>query len=150
MTIYKTIEDLGITIPAMAAPSAAFVPFVFAGNLLHLSGHIAKRDGKPWVAQLGRDMTTSEGKLAARSVAIDLLGTLEAATQDLGRIKRIVKLLVLVNSASDFTEPHVVANGASELLIQLFGDRGPHARSAFGAAQLPFGTCVEIEMIAEV
>lgn len=150
MTIYKTIEDLDITIPAMAAPSAAFVPFVFSGNLLYLSGHIAKRDGKPWVAQLGRDMTTAEGKLAARSVAIDLLGTLEAATQDLERIKRIVKLMVLVNSAPDFTEPHVVANGASELLVELFGDRGPHARSAFGAAQLPFGTCVEIEMIAEV
>jgi enamine deaminase RidA (YjgF/YER057c/UK114 family) len=99
-------------------------------------------------------MTTDEGKLAARAIAIDLLGTLHAALavngQDLGNVKRIVKLMSLVNSTGDFTEQHLVTNGASELIGELFGPAGAHARSAFGVAQIPFGACVEIEMIAEV
>ena len=90
-----------------------------------------------------------EGKQAARGVAIELLATLQAAVGDLNKITRIVKLVVLVNSAPHFTEPHVVANGASELLLEIFGERGAHARSAFGVAQIPFGCCVEIEMVAE-
>jgi enamine deaminase RidA (YjgF/YER057c/UK114 family) len=95
-------------------------------------------------------MTTAEGQAAARAVAIDLLGTLHAAVGDLNRVKRIVKLMSLVNSTADFTEQHLVTNGASELIGQLFGDRGAHARSAFGVAQIPMGACVEIEMIAEI
>ena len=102
------------------------------------------------VGKLGSDVSVAQGREAARGVAIDLLGVLHAATGDLNRIKRIVKLLVLVNSAPDFIEPHLVANGASELLIELFGESGQHARSAIGIQQLPMGSCVEIELIAEV
>ena len=121
-----------------------------AGNLVFLSGHLAKKDGKVWVGQLGKNMDTEEGKAAARAVAIDLLGTLHAATGDLNRVKRIVKLISLVNSTGDFTEHHLVTNGASELIAQVFGDAGSHARSAFGVAQIPMGACVEIEMIVEL
>jgi enamine deaminase RidA (YjgF/YER057c/UK114 family) len=148
MTAYSNLERLAITLPPLIVPSARFEPYVRDGNLLYLSGHIARRDGAPWVGQLGRDMTVDEGKEAARSVAVDLLGTLHAATGDLDRILRIVKLLVFVNGTSDFTEPHAVANGASELLAEVLGEKGTHARSAVCAAQLPFGTCVEIELIA--
>jgi len=120
-----------------------FVPSVQTGNLVFVSGHIAKRNGKPWVGRLGETMTTAEGQQAARAVAEDLLKTLG----DLSRVKRIVKVMVLVNSAADFTEQHLVANGASELLIEKVSD---HARSAFGVAQLPYGVCVEIELVAEL
>lgn len=128
---------------------AAFVPFVRTGNLVYLSGRLAKKDGQPWSGKLGEQITTAEGKQAARGVAIELLATLQAAIGDLNGVQRIVKLLVFVNSAPHFTEPHVVANGASELLLEVFGERGAHARSALGASQIPFGSCVEIEMVVE-
>ena len=150
MSIYKQLNDLNITLPELTPPVAAFVPYLRTGNLIFLSGHIAKIDGKPWVGQLGVDVTTGQGKKAARALAIDLLGTLDAAVGDLDQIKRIVKLMVLVNSAPTFTEQHLVANGASELLAEVFDEKGMHARSAVGVAQLPFGSCVEIELIAEV
>ena len=150
MSIYDKLSALDITLPPVATPAASYVPYVQTGNLLFLSGHIARRDGKPWAAQLGRDMTTEEGQAAARAVAIDLLGTLHAATGDLHRVKRIVKLMSLVNSTADYTEQHLVTNGASELLGEVFGDAGRHARSAFGVAQIPLGACVEIELIAEL
>ena len=127
------------------------MPFVQTGNLIFLSGHLAKQDGKVWVGQFGKDISVEDGKLAARNVAIDLLGTLHAATGDLNRVKRIVKLMSLVNSTGSFTEHHLVTNGASELIGQVFGaDVGAHARSAFGVAQIPLGACVEIELIAEL
>jgi enamine deaminase RidA (YjgF/YER057c/UK114 family) len=132
----------------VAAPAAAYVPFVRSGNLVFLSGHIAKKDGKPWVGQLGLTMNTEEGKAAARAVAIDLMGTLKAAVGDLGQVRRIVKVMSLVNSTPSFTEQHLVTNGCSELLGEVFGSA--HARSAFGVAQIPLGACVEIELIAEV
>jgi enamine deaminase RidA (YjgF/YER057c/UK114 family) len=150
MSIYKKLNDLNITLPELTPPVAAFVPYLRTGNLIFLSGHIAKIDGNPWVGQLGVDVTTAQGKKAARALAIDLLGTLNAAVGDLNQIKRIVKLMVLVNSAPTFTEQHLVANGASELLAEVFDEKGMHARSAFGVAQVPFGSCVEIELIAEV
>lgn len=154
MSIYNTLASLNITLPAVATPAAAYVPFVQTGKLIFLSGHVSKKDGKPWVAQLGKNMTTEDGKAAARAVAIDLMGTLDAACKaagtDLNGVKRIVKLMSLVNSTPDFTEQHLVTNGASELIGQVFGSAGAHARSAFGVAQLPFGCCVEIEMIAEL
>ena len=150
MSIYKKLSDLNITLPELTPPGAAFVPYLRTGNLIFLSGHIAKIDGNPWVGQLGVDVTTAQGKKAARALAIDLLGTLDAAVGDLNQIKCIVKLMVLVNSAPKFTEQHLVANGASELLAEVFGEKGMHARSAFGVAQVPFGSCVEIELIAEV
>jgi enamine deaminase RidA (YjgF/YER057c/UK114 family) len=150
MSIYARLSELHLALPEPAAPVAAFAPFVRTGDLLFVSGHIAKRDGEPWVGQLGAGLGTEEGKRAARSAAIDLLGTLQAATGDLERVRRIVKLMVLVNSSPTFTEPHLVANGASELFLEVFGQRGAHARSAFGVAQVPFGSCVEIELVAEL
>ena len=151
MSVYKKLKALNITLPKLDPPVAAFVPFVRTGNLVFVSGHIAKKDGKPWTGKLGVELSTNQGEEAARAIAIDLLATLQAAIGDLERIKRIVKLLVLVNSAPTFTEQHLVANGASELFVEIFGDdRGPHARSAFGIAQIPFGSCVEIELIAEL
>ncbi len=151
MNVYDKLTELDITLPPVAIPAAAYVPFVQTGKLVFLSGHIAKKDGKPWVGQFGKNMTTEEGKAAARAVAIDLMGTLHVAVGgDLNRVKRIVKLMSLVNSTGDFTEQHLVTNGASELIAQVFGDGGAHARSAFGVAQIPLGACVEIEMIAEV
>jgi enamine deaminase RidA (YjgF/YER057c/UK114 family) len=150
LSIYDKLAELNITLPPVATPAAAYVPFVQTGNLVFLSGHIAKKDGKVWIGQFGKTMSTAEGQAAARAVAIDLLGTLHAAVGDLNRVTRIVKLMSLVNSTGDFTEQHLVTNGASELIGQLFGARGAHARSAFGVAQIPMGACVEIEMIAEV
>lgn len=150
MSVYDRLSSLSISLPQAAPPAGAYVPFVRTGNLVFSSGHVAKRDGKPWIGQLGVDLTTQEGKQAARSVAVDLIGTLHSALGDLNRIKRIVKLMVLVNSAPSFTEQHLVANGASELFQEVFGDLGKHARSAFGVAQIPFGSCVEIDLIAEV
>jgi enamine deaminase RidA (YjgF/YER057c/UK114 family) len=151
MSFYEKLSTLGITLPAVAAPAAAYVMHSRIGNTIFLSGHIAKKDGKAWVGQFGKDMHTEEGKLAARSVAIDLLATLQdACGGDLNRVKRIVKVMSLVNSTGEYTEQHLVTNGASELLGAVFGDAGIHARSAFGVAQLPMGACVEIEMIAEI
>ncbi|PIY28633.1 MAG: hypothetical protein COZ09_08860 [Comamonadaceae bacterium CG_4_10_14_3_um_filter_60_42] len=150
MSIYAKLAELGITLPPVAIPAAAYVPFVQSGNLVFLSGHLAKKDGKVWVGQFGKNMNAEEGKAAARAAAIDLMGTLHAAVGDLNRVKRIVKLMSLVNSTSDFTEQHLVTNGASELIGEVFGAKGAHARSAFGVAQIPLGACVEIEMIAEV
>jgi enamine deaminase RidA (YjgF/YER057c/UK114 family) len=151
MSIYDKLKSLNLTLPRLDSPVAAFVPFVRTGNLVFISGHIAKKDGKPWTGKLGADLTTAEGKQAAQAIAIDLLATLQAAASDLNKVQRVVKLLVLVNSAPTFTEQHLVANGASELLIEVFGrERGAHARSAFGVAQIPLGSCVEIELIAEL
>jgi len=151
MTIAARLKDLGIELPPLAIPAAAYLPFVQTGSLVFISGHIAKKEGKPWVGQLGLTMTTEEGKAAARAIAIDLMGTLQAAAGgDLSRVRRIVKVMSLVNSTPTFTEQHLVTNGCSELLGEVFGDAGKHARSAFGVAQIPMGACVEIELIAEL
>jgi enamine deaminase RidA (YjgF/YER057c/UK114 family) len=150
MSVYERLKSLGIELPPVAVPAAAYVPFVRTGKLVYLSGHIAKRDGKAWVGQLGKDIDTATGKLAARAVAIDLLGTLHAAVGDLNKVERIVKLVSLVNSTADFTEHHLVTNGCSDLIGEVFGSKGAHARAAFGVAQIPMGACVEIDLIAEV
>ena len=150
MSVYDKLKELGIELPPVAVPAAAYVPYVQSGNLVFLSGHIAKKDGKPWVGQLGKTLGTEDGKAAARAVAIDLLGTLHAAVGDLNKVKRIVKLMSLVNSSPDFTEHHLVTNGASELIGQVFGDKGAHARAAYGVAQIPLGACVEIDMVAQI
>ena len=150
MSVYDKLKELGITLPPVATPAAAYLPFVVSGNLVFLSGHIARKDGKSWVGQLGNNMNTEEGRAAARAIGIDLMGTLQAAVGDLDKVKRIVKLTGLVNSTGDFTEHHLVINGASELLAQVFGDKGSHARAAYGVAQIPTGSCAEIEMIAEI
>lgn len=154
MSVYAQLKALNITLPPVAVPAAAYVPFVQTGKLVFISGHIARKDGKPWVGQLGLTTTTEEGQAAARAIAIDLMGTLEAACRsagtDLDGVRRIVKVMSLVNSTPTFTEQHLVTNGCSELLAQVFGDKGAHARSAFGVAQIPLGACVEIELIAEL
>jgi enamine deaminase RidA (YjgF/YER057c/UK114 family) len=150
MNVYEKLDALHIVLPQATPPVAAFVPFLRIGSLLFLSGHIAKKNSQPWVGQLGASLTTAQGKEAARAVAIDLLGTLHAAAGDLNKIRRMVKLTVLVNSTPTFTEQHLVANGASELFEQVFGNMGMHVRSAFGVVQVPFGSCVEIDLIAEV
>jgi enamine deaminase RidA (YjgF/YER057c/UK114 family) len=150
MSVYKRLEALKISLPEVEPPAAAFVPAVRTGNLLFVSGHIARKDGKPWTGKLGENLFTPQGKEAARGIAIELLATLHAALGDLNKIARIVKLLVLVNSAPAFTEQHLVGNGASDLFIEVLGEKGAHARSAFGVAQLPLGACVEIELVAEV
>lgn len=148
--VYDTLKSLGIELPTAGAPAAAYVMSAQSGNTVYLSGHIAKKDGKVWAGKLGADLTTADGNAAARTVAIDLIATLHAHTGDLNKVKRIVKLMSLVNSTLDFTEQHLVTNGASELIVEVFGDAGKHARSAFGVAQIPLGACVEIELIAEV
>ena len=148
--IYDKLKALNITLPEVATPAGAYLPFVQTGKLIFLSGHLAKKDGQVIVGQLGKNVTTEEGKAAARAIAIDLMGTLHAAVGDLGKVKRIVKVMSLVNSTGDFTEQHLVTNGCSELLGEVFGDAGKHVRSAFGVAQIPLGACVEIELIAEV
>ena len=152
MTVYDKLKELNITLEAPATPAAAYVMYVQTGNLVFISGHIAKNaDGSPNAGILGRDKTTADGQAAARSVAIDLIGTLqEAVGGDLTRVKRIVKLMSLVASTPEYNEQHLVTNGASELIGEVFGAAGKHARSAFGVASLPRGTCVEIEMIVEV
>ncbi|MCG1043092.1 RidA family protein [Mycetohabitans sp. B8] len=148
--IYDQLKALGIELPALGAPAAAYVMSAQAGKTVFLSGHIAKRNGQVWAGKLGDTIGTEEGQQAARSIAIDLIATLHAHVGDLNRVKRIVKVMSLVNSTPDFTEQHLVTNGASELFVAVFGERGKHARSAFGVAQIPLGACVEIELIAEV
>ncbi len=151
MSIYAKLKELQIELPAVAAPAAAYVMHAQTGNLVFISGHIAKKEGKVWVGQLGKNMETAEGKLAARAIAIDLMATLQdACGGDLTRVKRVVKLMSLVNSTPEYTEQHLVTNGASELIGEIFGEQGKHARSAFGVAQIPLGACVEIEMIVEI
>jgi enamine deaminase RidA (YjgF/YER057c/UK114 family) len=148
--ISDRLKDLGIKLPPTVSPAAAYVMAVTSGSTVFVSGHIAKEAGKPWVGKLGLDMDTASGKAAARSIAIDLMATLEAHLGSLDRVKRIVKVMGLVNSTDLFTEHHLVVNGCSELLFEVFGEAGKHARSAFGVAQIPLGACVEIELIAEI
>lgn len=152
MSVYERLRDLNISLPEIkdGICGCLVAPFVRSGNLIFLSGHIAKLNGEPWVGKLGDTLPTAQGKEAARTVAIDLLGTLHVAAGDLNLISRIVKLVVLVNSTPSFPEPHLVANGASELFREVFGDRGTHARCACGVAQIPYGSCIEIDLVAEV
>jgi enamine deaminase RidA (YjgF/YER057c/UK114 family) len=148
--ISDRLKDLGIELPSTASPAAAYVMAVTSGSTVFVSGHIAKQAGKPWVGKLGLDMDTASGKAAARSIAIDLMATLQSHLGSLDRVKRIVKVMGLVNSTDLFTEQHLVVNGCSELLFEVFGEAGKHARSAFGVIQIPLGACVEIELIAEI
>ena len=136
---------------AVVAPEAAFRPIATSPALLATAfGPTATESAPSAWESASAEFTTAQGKEAARSVASDLLGTLNGALGDLGKIKRIAKIMVLVNSTETFTEQHLVANGASELFGEVFGEIGAHARSAFGVAQIPFGACLEIELIAEV
>lgn len=152
MSVHEKLAALGITLKAPAAPVAAYVMYVQTGDLVFLSGHLSRNaDGAVIVGQLGKNITVEQGMQAARNTAVDMMGTLEQACGgDLTRVKRIVKLTSLVNSTPEFTEHHLVTNGASNLLGEVFGDAGKHARAAFGVAQLPLGACVEIEMVVQI
>ena len=124
-SVYERLKNLQITLPDVPPPVvdgyvAAFVPFVRTGNLIHLSGRLAKKNGKLWCGKLGEEITIAEGKQAARGVTIELLATLQSAVGDLNELRRIVKLLVFVNSGPHFAEAHMVANGASELFVEVF------------------------------
>jgi enamine deaminase RidA (YjgF/YER057c/UK114 family) len=151
----SSIEDnlarLGITLPAAAAPAANYVPFARSGNLLFTAGQLPFRDGKlSATGLLGRDLTTAEGREAAKWCAVNILAQARAALGDLTAIARVVKISVFVASTADFTEQHLVANGASDLLVEVLGEAGRHARSAVGMASLPLNAAVEIEAIIEV
>jgi enamine deaminase RidA (YjgF/YER057c/UK114 family) len=145
------LAELGIQLPSPAAPAANYVPFVQTGNLVHVSGQLPKgSDGVVRVGRLGAEFDVDGGRAAARLCAINLIAQIKAATGDLDRVVRVVKLTAFVNSAPAFGEQPKVVNGASDLLVEVFGDKGRHARSAVGVAALPFGAAVEIEGIFEI
>lgn len=149
-TIEKRLSDLGVTLPAAAAPAANYVPFMASGNLVFTAGQLPLKDGKLIATGLlGRDVDVAAGKEAAKQCAINILAQAKAALGDLEKIKRLVKITVFVASSSDFTEQHLVANGASDFLVAALGERGKHARSAVGVASLPLNAAVEIEAIIE-
>ncbi|MBI2529405.1 MAG: RidA family protein [Candidatus Rokubacteria bacterium] len=146
------IKELGITLPQPAKPVGNYIPGVRVGNLLFLSGHGPVRvDGQPTArGKVGRDLSIEEAYKVAREVGINLLGSARAVLGSLDRVKRIVKVLGMVNSADGFGEQPKVINGFSDLMVEIFGESGRHARSAVGMAELPMGIPVEIEMILEV
>ncbi len=145
MQTEQRLEQLGIVLPEIKPSMFSFVPWVRSGPLVFVSGQVSSLKGK-----LGRDVSTEQGYHAAREVAIRMIAVLKDAVGDLDQVSRVVKLLGMVNSMPDYEEQPKVINGASDLLLEVFGDRGKHARSAVGMAQLPFGSSVEIEGIFEV
>lgn len=147
----QKLQSLGIVLPAPTNPVANYVKFVRTGNLIFLSGHgPANADGKYTTGKLGKELSIEEGYNAAKLTGINLLSTLKAAVGDLSKVKRIVKVLGMVNSTEQFTDQPKVINGFSDLMVAIFGDKGKHARSAVGMASLPMNMAVEIEMIVEV
>ena len=144
------LAELGIVIPAAAAPVAAYVPVVVAGNLAHVSGQLPFVAGKLVTGRLGEDVSLEQGTEAARACGLMILAQLAAALGSLDRVERVVKLGAFVNSAADFTDQPKVANGASELMAEVFGEAGKHARSAVGVPVLPLGAAVEVDAIVAV
>ena len=147
MTVEAKLAELGLVLPEAAAPVAAYVPVVEAGGFAHLSGQLPFKDGRLVTGRLGDGVSLEEGQEAARLCGLMIVAQLKKHLGDLGRVKRIVKLGVFVNSAADFTDQPKVANGASELMAALFGDTGRHARSAVGVPVLPLGAAVEVDAI---
>ena len=150
--IESRLQELGITLPDSPAPLANYVPVVRTGNLIYLSGvgPMAKSDGSEYKGKLGDNLSVDEGYDAARLTAVNLIARLKGYLGDLDRVTQIVKLLSMVNATPDFIEPPAVSNGCSDLMVEVFGDRGRHARSAIGVATLPGGIPIEIELIAEI
>jgi enamine deaminase RidA (YjgF/YER057c/UK114 family) len=148
--IDETLAELGLTLPEAAAPVAAYVPAVETAGLVHLSGQLPFIDGQLVTGRLGEDVALEQGQAAARACGLMIVAQLRKQLGDLSRVRRIVKLGVFVNSAADFTDQPKVANGASELMEQLFGEAGRHARSAVGVPTLPLGAAVEVDAIVEV
>jgi enamine deaminase RidA (YjgF/YER057c/UK114 family) len=146
----ERLADLGIELPSPVAPVAAYVPAVRTGNLVFISGQGPFKDGALITGKVGADISLEAATDAARATCVNGLTALKSEIGDLSKVTRVVKLLVMVNSAPGFDQQPAVGNGASELLQEVFGDTGRHARSAVGMAELPFGMCVEIEFIFEV
>lgn len=145
------LADLGITLPQATAPVANYVPYVIAGNLVHISGQITMENGElKFVGKLGADYDVETGQKAARLCALNLVAQLKAAIGDLDKVTRVVKLNAFVNSDPAFTDQPKVVNGASDTMVEIFGDAGKHARSAVGVASLPLGVAVEIDGIFEI
>ena len=145
------LADLGITLPTATAPVANYVPYVISGKLVHISGQITMENGElKFIGKLGADYDVETGQKAARLCALNLVAQLKAAIGDLDKVTRVVKLNAFVNSAPDFTDQPKVVNGASDTMVEIFGDAGKHARSAVGVAALPLGVAVEIDGIFEV
>lgn len=151
MKIEQILEEKGIVLGSVPKPPARFVPAKTVGNLVYTSGADCRVNGElKYEGKVGRDLTVEEGYDAARQVMINLLAVLKEHLGDLDRIKQVVKMLAFVNSADGFVEQPYVINGASDLLVEVFGEKGEHARSAISANELPFNTPVEIELIVEV
>jgi enamine deaminase RidA (YjgF/YER057c/UK114 family) len=150
--IEARLTELGITLPQAASPAANYVPYVITGNMLYLSGQLPIENGKiAVIGHLGRDVDVAGGQRAAELCAINILAQAKAALGgDLGRIKRVVKLNGFVASTGDFTEQHLVINGASNLIASVLGDVGKHARAAVGMAALPLNAAVEIDAVLEI
>jgi enamine deaminase RidA (YjgF/YER057c/UK114 family) len=149
--VYERLEELGITLSTPAPPVANFVHAVRSGNLVFLAGHGPRLEDGTWMnGKVGRDIGIEEGQIAARRTGVNLLSSLQAEIGDLNKVKRIVKVLGMVNSDESFTDQPKVMNGFSDLMVSVFGPRGKHARSAVGMASLPFGIPCEIEMIVEI
>lgn len=150
MSIEARLAELGITLPEPAAPVAAYVPVVIAGGLAHVSGQLPFIDGKLVTGRLGEDVSLEDGTAAARACGLMILAQLKAALGSLDRVERVVKLGAFVNSTGDFTDQPKVANGASELMADVFGDAGRHARAAVGVPALPLGAAVELDAVIAV
>jgi enamine deaminase RidA (YjgF/YER057c/UK114 family) len=154
MEVEKKLTEMGLSLPPSPAPVANYVPAVRSGNLLFVSGHgpALVKDGKiEYIrGKLGKDLTVEQGYDAARQVMLNILQSIKGVIGDLDKVRRIVKVLGFVNCTEDFPDQPKVINGASDLLVALYGERGRHARSAVGMQQLPFGIAVEIEMVVEV
>ena len=150
MSIDARLAELGITLPEPAAPVAAYVPVVIAGGLAHVSGQVSIVGGQLLKGRLGEDLSLEQGVEGARACGLMILAQLKAALGSLDRVERIVKLGAFINSTADFTDQPKVANGASELMAEVFGDAGKHARSAVGVPSLPLGVAVEVDAIVVV
>ena len=150
MSIEAKLAELGITLPEAAAPVASYVPVVVAGGLAHVSGQLPFVDGKLVTGRLGEDVALDQGAAAARACGLMVLAQLKAALGSLDRVERIVKLGAFVNSAGDFTDQPKVANGVSDLMLEVFGDAGRHARAAVGVPALPLGAAVEVDAVVAV
>jgi enamine deaminase RidA (YjgF/YER057c/UK114 family) len=149
--IERKLRELGVRLPELAAPAANYMPFMQSGNLVFTAGQLPLEDGKLTACGLvGRDLDTAGGREAAKLCAINILAATRAAIGDLERLKRLVKITCFVASAPDFAEQHLVANGASDFLVEVLGERGKHARSAVGVASLPLNAAVEIEAVVEL
>ena len=148
-SVETSLASLGITIPSPKAPAANYIPVVRSGSLLFVSGQVSVGADEKYIGKLGRDFTVEEGQAAARLCAINVLANLKAELGSLDAVKRFVKLTGFVNCTPEFTDIHKVINGASDVVVEIFGDAGRHSRSAIGMVSLPLGVAVEVEAIVE-